>query len=514
MASKTTKKSEIEKKRKRTVKSAPGKARVRAKSAKRKHAVSSKSKKHIKHSRRREAYCWWALPVSCFMILFLSAAILFSINEYGEYRRFRVMRSAVENEGFYNGVVVDNYSLSGVTFQDAVAHWENNIEPAFKNRTLTLKSGEKTWTISAEELGYRSNYLDVLYTAWGLGRSGTLEERYRSINMIRENAEWHDVKRTMFDTQLLRKWTDGIASSLTTSEKNAQITGFDVNSRTFTFSSASAGSAVDKDALFESAKAMLASGGGQIEVQVETINPSVTQDSFSGKFGMITSAVTNASSSNKNRMTNLQLACDALNGYCVEPGATFSFNEVVGQRTAKRGYKKATVYQSGEIAEDIGGGVCQVSTTLWNAAMKANCEIVERHPHSRPVSYVDRGKDATVSWGSQDMKFKNTSNSPMYLVCYISENKRVYCDIYGELFPDGKYITIEGVTTQRINPDEPVYTYNPLLEPGATTILSEPRTGYRAKAYRIYWNADGTEITRDLLCESYYRPARGEVEYG
>ena len=523
MATTNSKKKKVSASRKRTVKkgdpklkSAKRAKRSRADDARHKRASSQKRRSGQKSRSRakRASSAWWALPASSLMILILAAISLLAVREYNEYVRFREMRNAVETETFYEGVIVDEYNLSNVSYQDAVKHWENTVEPEYRSRSITLTYNGSSWTKTLAELGYRSNFSQVLKNAWGLGRSGTLEQRYRSINMLAATSQWHNVSRTLFDETLLREWTDEIADSLSSGAVDSIPTGFDHVTKEFTFSKAVSGSTVNKNALYEEAKNLLLNNGGHLEIDVQEVTPAVTEKSFEGQYGQITSAVTNASSSNKNRLNNLVLACEAINGYCVEPGATFSFNEVVGQRTTARGYKKATVYMAGEIAEDIGGGVCQVSTTLWNAAMKANCEIVEWHEHSRPVSYVDRGKDATVSWGSQDMKFKNTSNTPLYLVCYVTENKRVYCDIYGKLFPDGKYITIESKTTQKIQPNDPVYTYNPLLAPGETVTVSEPRTGYRTKTYRVYWNADGTEISRNLLCEGYYKAARGEIEYG
>ena len=473
------------------------------------------AKKKNKRARKSSApsKCWWAFPVSCLMLLVLAAASLLVIHEVGEYRRFRVMRETVEIGGYYTGIVVEGYDLSGVSRENVRRHWENTVEPVYRDRALTLTSGDQSWTITPREIGYSSNYADVLDHAWSRGRSGTLETRYRSINQIRTNTERYEVSRTLFDPQMLRAWTDGIAESLTVEPVDAVIERFDVDSRQFTFGPSKPGRAVNADELFASASKALSAGSAKISVDVIEVVPEVTDESFEGNFGMITQAVTNASGSSGNRLTNLTLACEAINGYCLNPGETFSYNEVVGQRTKARGYKLATVYQQGEIAEDIGGGVCQVSTTLWNAAMKANCETVERHEHSRPVSYVDRGKDATVSWGTQDMKFKNITDSPLYIIAYMS-NKRVYCEIYGRLLPNGEYITIEAKTTQKIEPGEPIYNYSPLLSSGQSITVSEARTGYRASAYRVYWNADGTEIGRELLCNSYYKPARAEIDYG
>lgn len=474
----------------------------------------SKNANGRKRRRMPEKHCWWALPVSCLMITILAAAAFMFIHEFGGYRRFRVMRSAVESETYYTGIVVEGYNLAGVNAKTAVDFWETTVEPSYKNRVVSLSYNGKTYTKSASELGYKSNYSEVLNSAWSQGRGGTLEERYRSINNIRSDTKRYDVRRTVFDASLLREWTDSIAKSLSKQPVDATVFSFNTDNKAFAFSESVVGYGVDADALYKKAFELMSNGGGSHYIEVEELQPTVKTSDLKNKFGQITSAVTNASTSNKNRLTNLQLACAAINGYCVQPGETFSFNDVVGQRTKARGYKMATVYQSGEVAEDIGGGVCQVSTTLWNAAMKANCDIVERHEHSRPVAYVDRGKDATVNWKTQDMRFKNTSKFPMYLVCYVSDNKRVYCEIYGELLPEGVYITVDATTTRTVKPDSPIMTYNPLLDAGEQIVLTEPRTGYYAKAYRVYHKADGSELKRDLLCESYYKPARAEIEYG
>lgn len=117
---------------------------------------------------------------------------------------------------------------------------------------------------------------------------------------------------------------------------------------------------------------------------------------------------------NANRTTNLKLACKAINGTIVQPGQTFSFNKVVGQRTSAKGYKKATIFTgSTGTAQSVGGGICQVASTMFNAALIGNLGIVERHQHSQRVSYCPLGRDAAIYWGSEDFKFKNTTNYPI-----------------------------------------------------------------------------------------------------
>ncbi|MEC1525290.1 VanW family protein [Neobacillus niacini] len=125
--------------------------------------------------------------------------------------------------------------------------------------------------------------------------------------------------------------------------------------------------------------------------------------------------ITSFNTSNTKRSTNIRLAVEAINNYVVFPGETFSFNKVVGKRTSKKGYEKAKVIVRGEYAEDIGGGICQVSSTLFNAVDSAGLKIVQRFSHSRHVPYIPPGRDATVSWYGPDFVFKNMYNQPILI---------------------------------------------------------------------------------------------------
>jgi vancomycin resistance protein YoaR len=125
--------------------------------------------------------------------------------------------------------------------------------------------------------------------------------------------------------------------------------------------------------------------------------------------------ITSFNSRNKKRSTNIKLAVEAINNHVVFPGETFSFNAVVGKRTKEKGYEKAKVIVRGEYAEDIGGGICQVSSTLFNAVDSAGLKIVQRFSHSRHVPYIPPGRDATVSWYGPDFEFKNIYNQPILI---------------------------------------------------------------------------------------------------
>ena len=489
------------------------KTKYRAPSAKKAGTAKKRISAKKRAAAKKKPYCWWALPLVCLALVIIAACALFCLNEYEAYGEFRQMKTEVLNQSFYDGTHIDGYDVSGCSLDEVRQFWTKSIETPLKQTGVAFTAGDESYFVSAEELGYTSDYLTVISQAWSSGRSGSLEEMARGIRARQTEGCTFEVSRKLFDPAMLREVTDSIAAKYTKEAVDAGITNFDFSKRQFTFSPEQEGSYVDAQKLYEQASDLLMAGGGIINVEVTPVHPAVTMESVSARYGMITQAVTKASTSSSDRLTNIRLACASINGTVLMPGATFSFNGTVGPRTEAKGYRVATVYQDGEVAEDFGGGICQVSTTLWNAAMKADCELVERHNHSIPVSYVDKGKDATVSYSSQDMKFKNTSSQPMCIVAYVSSSKRVIVEIYGLMPENGEYIKIEGKVTKTIPVPDPVYTRNPLLYSGQRVTTSEGRKGYKATTYRIYYSADDKEIRRETLCTSYYKESAPKIDY-
>lgn len=145
--------------------------------------------------------------------------------------------------------------------------------------------------------------------------------------------------------------------------------------------------------------------------------------------GLLGSYVTNILDREKNRVNNIKLASQAIDGYTLQPGEIFSFNGALGKRKPEKGYKKARIILNGKSGEGTGGGICQVSSTLFNAVQLAGLEVIERHPHDRDVHYVPRGQDATVVYGDKDFKFKNTKKYPVEIRTTV-ENNKVHISIY------------------------------------------------------------------------------------
>ena len=497
-------------------KTAEGKAKTRGQDSVKstKPAGSGKKGKHSKGSKRSggeppKERGIFGIVNACLAIAIITIIAL-GVRQRGQYAEFIQMRSAVDSQTFYEGTTVEGVDVSRMTFANALDYWKSRVEPRYANRTVTLDGGA---SVTAGELGYSSDYESVLSAAWSAGRRGSLEERYRMLSARQENPVAYSITRTDYSPELLDEYVRQTAERIDRPVREGAIESFNTETYEFVFTEAEEGLELDQDALKRSIGEAIRQGGGSASLVIRQIEPQVSTEDISSQYGLINYAITNASSSSKARLNNIKLAMSLINGKRLAPGETFSFNETVGQRTTSRGFKKATAYSGGDVTEQVGGGICQVSTTLFNAAVKADMEILERHNHSLTVAYVDKGKDATVDWDSQDFKFKNTSDDDVYICCYLTDDKRVRFGVFGKLLPNGESITLEAVTTEVIQ-YETQYEPSPLLAKGETYVLQPGRNSYKAEAYKIRWDANGNQISKELLCKSVYKKKDEIIQYG
>ena len=250
--------------------------------------------------------------------------------------------------------------------------------------------------------------------------------------------------------------------------------------------------------LFESADA-----GQSIEIPFEHKEPEITktimeESLFRDELG---SCTTSYSSSSYNRATNVELATAAINGTILQPGDVFSFNDVVGERTTARGYKGAAAYMGGETVTSIGGGICQVSSTLYASVLYADLEVVTRSNHGYSVSYLPLGIDATVSWGGPHFRFKNDTDYPIRIDAYASGGS-LNVTLIGTKTNDN-YIELESICTG-VMPYETIEKEDKTLEPGERELKTSGYTGYTSVVYRYLYDKDGNLIERTLVSNDYY----------
>ena len=215
--------------------------------------------------------------------------------------------------------------------------------------------------------------------------------------------------------------------------------------------------------------------------------------------------------SNKNRGNNLTISAEKIDGTIIMPGETFSYNQTVGERTIAAGYKEAGAYAGGKVVQDVGGGICQTSSTLYNAALLANLEIVDRSNHQFLTSYVSAGRDATVSWGAIDFQFKNTRSYPIKIEAS-AKNGVCEMNIYGIKEETEYEVVIQSVVLSYI-PYTTKYENDNTLEEGKEVVEQSGYTGCTSEAYRIL-KLNGEVISKTLLSKDTYDPMTKIIRRG
>ncbi len=212
-----------------------------------------------------------------------------------------------------------------------------------------------------------------------------------------------------------------------------------------------------------------------------------------------------------NRTNNVRLAAEYTNGVILNPGDVYSYNQSVGERTTSRGFKDAGVYKAGKLIDDVGGGICQVATTIYQAALYTNMEIVERDNHVFAVVYSKLSLDATVYWGSLDFKFRNTSDYPVKLLTSL-KNGQVICTVMGTKIDD-TYVKMESIKLST-TPFKTVTTVNPAMAPGTSKLADPGHTGYTSEAYRCVYDGNDKLISRTKMSYDVYKKSDRTTEVG
>lgn len=233
----------------------------------------------------------------------------------------------------------------------------------------------------------------------------------------------------------------------------------------------------------EAAKKALEEDKEEYEIDLKITKPKVTTSQIGTEAfpDQLATFRTNYDGGDKDRTTNLQLACNKINGKVVMPNETFSYNKTLGARTAAAGYKNAKVYEAGQVVDGIGGGICQISTTLYNAVLRANLEIVERRNHQFVTSYVEAGMDATVVYGMTDFKFKNTRKYPVKIIAS-AKNGVATVSLYGIKESEEYTFSFRTVTVSTI-PTSTKYIDDATLPAGTEKVKQKGANGKKTETY-------------------------------
>jgi len=287
--------------------------------------------------------------------------------------------------------------------------------------------------------------------------------------------------------------------------KNGSISKYEPSNDTFVFEGESTGIAIDQEKLAEDIAGALKAKKFDVSITASAreVQPEITVASAKEKYKTI-GTYTTKTTANQKRNTNVRLACEAMNGIIVQPGQELSFNDTVGERTEAKGYQAAAAYNNGEVVQEIGGGVCQVSTTLYNAVLRAGLKISVRRSHTFEPSYVTPGQDATVSWGGPDFKFINNSNSAIGIRARYSD-QTCTVSVYGiPILEDGVTYSLESTKVADLDPPAPTYEEDQTLQPGVEVQKSAGTRGSRWETRLVVKKGDEV-VSRDVDHTTTYK---------
>lgn len=398
-----------------------------------------------------------------------------------------VSSEAVDLSLFPEGTSIGGKNISGKTVEEALKICRDAIGEAMETLEITVKFKDDTVALKKEDFVTR----DVL------------ELTVPQLLELRQPGEYPLSYVTDLSESGLSKLREA-AKACTVKGQDATVEGY--NGEAFTFTEEKKGVRVDMGTTLKSVRQLLSQKhGGAIQAVLLETAPTVTKKALSEKFKLMSSYTTD-STNTENGNSNMALALSHVNGTVIQPGQTFSYNGTIGDSTdPDAGWKTAGGLMGGLSVQVYGGGICQGSTTLYNAALLAGMEIVERDCHSTPSSYCPIGLDATVDYGNIDFQFRNPLKTPVYIASWM-DDVTLHVNFYG-CFPDEwDKITVGSEQTGYEDPlSEVSFKEDSNLEKGQYVRVSSGNSGYSARAWRIYYKGD-TEVKREDLPTSYYEP--------
>ena len=430
--------------------------------------------------------------------------------------------SYISTDKFFPGTKIDGIDVGGMTKEQAKAAVVA-AQPKSPDRVaISLSLDGKEYDLDFSNVSFEYNTDDVVNEAYSLYRlkggedNATLTEYFNGVQALKVDPKEYQTAYTV-KHEGVEETVKELLEKFHLEPVNASISTFDVDSRAYTIIPEKKGYKINIPATTEKVKQMLDSRNyvGSVLVEAEIIEPEITEASINATFGRISSCTTKTTK-NSNRNNNIKKACAYMNGTIVKPGKEFSFNKAVGQRTAARGFKEAKVIAGGQYEMGLGGGICQVSSTLYNAVIMAGLTATERHPHAFPSSYLPLGQDATVDWPHLDFKFKNTTDTEIIVVSWWSKSDRiVHVEIYGKKLPDGQKIKFESKTTSKgKTPSKVEYVEDPDKKAGEKETVRTAHYACTVVSYQVWYDKNGKEIKRKKISTSNFRAYTKKVAVG
>lgn len=419
-------------------------------------------------------------------------------------------KAAEGTEKINKGVIIGTVEVSGMTAEEAKQAVQTEVDKELENE-IKLSVGSSEVVAEAKELGMTWENSEVVEEAIGLGKSGNIVKRYK------DNKDLENKNKTFEITYTANQ--DSIKSYLQKKKSELDCEAVDGSltreNGEFVMVPGVIGVELDVDKSATKVYNYMNTGwngdGGSIDLEAKEVKPRGTEEELAEVKDVLGTATTYYGSTYQ-RNTNVEVGAAKLDGTVLYPGDSFSVTEAVIPFNAENGYELAPSYESGKVVDTYGGGICQVSTTLYNALLKSELEILERHNHTMTVSYVDPSKDAAIAEGLMDLQFANNTDHPIYIEGYGYGGELTFT-VYGKEYrSEDRSVYYESETVSVINPEGVKLYAKADANVGYISQIQSSHTGMEARLWK-YVTVNG-ETTSEQVNKSSYQAVPVSYEVG
>ncbi|MCR5488025.1 MAG: VanW family protein [Lachnospiraceae bacterium] len=412
------------------------------------------------------------------------------------------------------GVYAGGIDLSGLTASEAETEIGQYVS-SLGEKQLTLNAvSNNSVTVTFQDIGLGWGNPEIVDDAMGLGKAGNIVKRFKDMSDLKRTNKIYPIELTVNDDKVRNILTEDCAAF----NVEAVDSGLTKGANGFEIVEGHDGRKVDVDAsaqLIETyATEEFRGEDASLDLVIRTEKPKADPGTLSQVKDVLGTFRTKYTSSGADRCANVQNGCRLINGTVLYPGDQLSVLNTITPFTEENGYKLAGSYLNGQVVESFGGGICQVSTTLYQAVLRAELQVDERHNHSMVVNYVDHSADAAIAESSgKDFKFTNNTDYPIFIEGITPGDKTITFTIYGvETRPKNRSVEFESVTLEEKKPEGEIVTAD-ASQPAGWVKKQSAHIGYKAELYKIV-KEDGEEKERTKVNSSVYNPSPASLIVG
>ena len=427
---------------------------------------------------------------------------------------------------FYPNIFVNNIPLAGKTLDEAAAIVTQQVSNLISSWKITLRTQDgRSWDITGRDLKMKYDVADQLDQLWAIGHTGSASDRYEQVKALEETPAMRYTTLS-YDLSSVNQILTQIKSEVDKPPVSATRVNDETKWPPYSYTDDVPGQQLDISGLNERIAAMVDTlESGVVELVPTPVEAPVTREYLESQIVKLAEFETSIGKTGdyvEARHENIRIGTEKFNKLIIKSGESVSFNKVAGKRTASNGYQPALELAYGEYVEGYGGGICQVSSTLYNAVVNAGLSVTKRTQHSLPSSYVPLGLDATVQDDRLDFVFKNTTNADIFISTEYYKNKKNYWTskfiIHGRPDPDGYTYKLESEVAEEIPVPEPTYIPDKdaryVVYDDEQKQTTEGQEGYVVNVYLVTMDKNGLEVSRELKYTDTYKTVQPKIYVG